>query len=53
VLGLALAVALGVSSWSKLHGRVTAAERWLRLGTGVVFLGLGIWFTLKYLFRLW
>ncbi len=53
VLGLALAVALGVSSWSKLHGRVTAAERWLRVGTGVVFLGLGIYFTLKYLFRLW
>lgn len=53
VLGLALAVALGVSSWSKLHSRVTAVERHLRLGTGVVFLGLGIWFTLKYLFRLW
>lgn len=53
VLGLALAVALGVSSWSKLYGRITSAERWLRLGTGVVFLGLGIYFTLKYLFRLW
>ncbi len=53
VLGLALAVAVGVSSWSKLHGRITALERHLRLGTGVVFLGLGIYFTLKYLFRLW
>jgi len=53
VLGLALAVALGVSSWSKLYGRITAAERWLRLGTGVVFIGLGIYFTLRYLFRLW
>ncbi len=53
VLGLALAVALGVSSWSKLYGRITSAERWLRLGTGLVFIGLGIYFTLKYLFRLW
>ncbi|MBU1412319.1 sulfite exporter TauE/SafE family protein [Myxococcota bacterium] len=53
VLGLALAVALGVSSWSKLFGRITSAERYLRLGTGLVFMGLGIWFTLKYLFRLW
>jgi cytochrome c-type biogenesis protein len=53
VLGLALAVAVGVSSWSKLYGRITSVERWLRLGTGVVFIGLGIYFTLKYLFRLW
>ena len=53
VLGLALAVALGVSSWSKLYGRITQAELLLRRGTGLVFIGIGIYFTLKYLFRLW
>ncbi len=52
VLALALALALGVSSFSAIFHRITRAERFLRLATGLVFLGIGIHFTLAYLYRI-
>jgi len=51
VLALAFALALGVSSFSSIFQKITRAERILRMATGVVFLGVGIYFTLKYLYR--
>ncbi len=52
VLALAVALSLGVSSWSKIYGRITVFEKWFRRATGVVFLGIGVYFILKYLFRI-
>lgn len=52
VLALALAIAFGVSSFSAIFKKITRIEYMLRIATGIVFLGVGIYFTLKYLYRI-
>jgi cytochrome c biogenesis protein CcdA len=51
VLAFALLVALGFRSLAKVFDRVKAFERWARRITGVAFLGIGIYYTLVYVFR--
>lgn len=53
VLGFAVAIALGAKSLGKVFGKLTRIERWVRLITGVVFIGVGIYLMLVHIFRLW
>lgn len=53
VLAFAVAIALGAKSLGKVFGRLTKIERWVRLITGVVFIGVGIYLMLVHIFRLW
>jgi hypothetical protein len=36
----------------RAFGRVTQFERWARGGTGVLFIGIGIYYSLSYVFHL-
>lgn len=47
---LAVAVAFGVKKAAGAFNRMTAAENWMRLVTGWLFVGLGVHFTVKHLF---
>ena len=51
VLLFALLLAFGARSLGRVFGRVQAFERWARRGTGVVFLLVGVYYTLAYVFR--
>ena len=51
VLAFAIMIAAGARSLAKVFDKVTAFERWARRVTGVVFLGIGIYYTLAYVFR--
>jgi len=50
VVALAIAVAFGVRRFSRVFERTTDVERWLRRGTGVVFILIGIYLTLANVF---
>ena len=51
VLAFAILIAAGARSLAKAFDKITAVERWARRVTGVVFLGIGIYYTLAYVFR--
>jgi cytochrome c biogenesis protein CcdA len=51
VFFFAVALALGTRSIAKAFQRVTAAERWVRRVTGGIFIVIGIYFSLAYIFR--
>jgi len=51
VFAFAIIVALGARSVGKVFDKVRVFERWARRTTGVVFLGIGIYYTLVYVFR--
>jgi cytochrome c-type biogenesis protein len=51
VLVFAILIAAGARSLAKVFDKVTLFERWARRVTGVVFLGIGIYYTLAYVFR--
>jgi len=51
VLAFAILIAAGARSLAKVFDKVTLFERWARRVTGVVFLGIGIYYTLAYVFR--
>jgi len=51
VLAFAVLIAAGARSLAKVFDKVTLVERWARRVTGVVFLGIGIYYTLAYGFR--
>ena len=53
VLGFAVAIALGAKSLGKVFGKIAKIERWVRLATGVVFIGVGIYLMLVHVFRVW
>lgn len=53
VLGFAVAIALGAKSLGKVFGKLTKIERWVRLITGLVFIGVGIYLMLVHVFRVW
>jgi cytochrome c biogenesis protein CcdA len=51
VFGVALAVAAGqVGRWFQ---RASTVDAWARRITGIIFLGVGVWFTLAYSLRIW
>jgi len=50
VLVVAVAVSLGVRSVGRAFDRLAAFDRWARRITGVVFVGVGIYLTLVYVF---
>ena len=52
VLAFGLVLAFAAGQVSRVFDKVTVVERWARYGTGVVFLGVGLGFTLKYSLRL-
>jgi len=51
VLAFAILIAAGARSLAKVFDKVAAFEHWARRVTGVVFLGIGIYYTLAYVFR--
>ncbi len=46
----ALFIALGARSVGKAFDRITQIERWARWVTGLVFIGVGIYYTLRFIF---
>ncbi|MFH1568455.1 MAG: aromatic aminobenezylarsenical efflux permease ArsG family transporter [Gemmatimonadota bacterium] len=50
VLVLGWLIALGLVSVPGILSRVQRLERWLRIGTGGLFLAVGLWYTLVYAF---
>lgn len=51
VMVMAVVVMLGARSLATMFNRLTAFERWARRITGVIFIGVGIYLTLVYVFR--
>jgi cytochrome c biogenesis protein CcdA len=51
VLVFAILIAAGARSLARVFDKVALFERWARRLTGVVFLGIGIYYTLAYVFR--
>jgi threonine/homoserine/homoserine lactone efflux protein len=47
---LAVAVAFGVRKAAGAYNRMTAMEKWMRLVTGWLFVGLGVYLTVKHVF---
>jgi cytochrome c-type biogenesis protein len=52
VIGFALIIAYSTRIAGKFFNRLAVAERWLRRITGVLFIVVGIYFCLKYIFRI-
>jgi cytochrome c biogenesis protein CcdA len=53
VILFALAIAAGASSVARAFQRVAAFERWARTATGLIFIGVGVYFSLVFIFRVW
>jgi cytochrome c biogenesis protein CcdA len=51
VLAFALALALGAGSVAGIFRRVSQVERWARRVTGVIFVGVGVYYCLVYVFE--
>lgn len=51
VLAFAILIASGAQSVSKAFNRLVLVERWARMVTGVVFVGVGIYSSLVHIFR--
>ena len=49
-LGFAVLVAVGARSVGKAFNALTKVERWARRITGVLFLGIGLYYSLKFIF---
>jgi cytochrome c-type biogenesis protein len=51
VVIFAIVLAFGARRLGKLFERVTQVERWMRMATGIVFVGVGIYMSLVYVYR--
>jgi len=51
VVAFAVVMAFGARWLGRLFNRVTQIERWMRIATGVVFIGVGIYMSLVYVYR--
>ena len=51
VLVFAILVVLGTRAVGRAYDRITQFEWWARRGTGVLFIGIGVYFCLAYIFR--
>ncbi len=52
VIGFAFLMAFASGYVGKAFGRLTQIERWVRLGTGVVFIAAGLYYTLTHIYGL-
>ena len=52
VIAFALLIAFGAHALAKAFHRVKKIERWARLATGIIFILVGIYFSLVYIFKL-
>jgi cytochrome c biogenesis protein CcdA len=52
VVAFAFLVAVGAHYVGRVFHRITQFELWARRATGVLFIGIGIYFSLKYVFQL-
>ncbi|MDD5225027.1 MAG: aromatic aminobenezylarsenical efflux permease ArsG family transporter [bacterium] len=52
VLAFALAIALGAKSLTQVFNRLGRVELWARRGTGMIFILIGIYFCLRFIFVL-
>lgn len=52
VLVFSLVIALGLTKLGTVYGKVTAFEKYARLGTGVIFILVGLYFSLIYIFKI-
>jgi cytochrome c-type biogenesis protein len=52
VVAFSILLASGAGYLGSVFGRVTRFELWARRITGIIFIGIGIYFTLEYIFRL-
>ena len=50
VIAFAVLIALGAKWVGKVFDKVTQVEKWIRRLTGVIFIGIGIYFCLAYIF---
>lgn len=51
VVVFAVAIVVSARAVAAMFDRITAFERWARAITGVLFIVIGIWFTLMFIFR--
>jgi cytochrome c biogenesis protein CcdA len=52
VMAFALAIALGAKSVAQAFNRLSRVELWVRRGTGLIFIVVGIYFCLRFIFVL-
>jgi len=52
VFGFAVVIALGARSLGNVFNKITVMEKWARRITGVIFIAVGVYFTLMYIFDL-
>ena len=53
VLVFAILIVLGTGAVGQAFNRIAQFERWARRVTGVIFIGIGVYFSLVYIFRVW
>ena len=53
VILFALAIAAGAGAVARAFQQVAVFERWARTATGVIFIGVGVYFSLVFIFRVW
>ena len=53
VFAFALLIAAGARSVGQAFGLVTRIEPWMRRGTGALFIAVGFYYTLRYIFAIW
>ena len=53
VLLFAVLLAAGVKSAARMFDRLAVFEKWARYATGLVFIAVGAYLTLRYVFRVW
>jgi cytochrome c-type biogenesis protein len=51
VVGFALLIVISTNAMARAFDRITAFERWARRVTGVIFLLVGLYFSLAFIFR--
>jgi len=51
VFAFALIISLGIFSIGKAYQKISAIEKWARRITGVIFIGVGLYFILIYIFK--
>ena len=52
VIGFAVLIAMGARAVGEAFDRVAVLERWMRWITGVLFIGVGVYYALRFIFRL-
>lgn len=53
VILFALAIAAGAGAVARAFQQVAVFERWARMATGVLFIAVGVYFSLVFVFRVW